>query len=94
MPPLRDIICSEQLNKLKKIKPFGHSKASIFSKKGQLLLIFPVLQKLTHMCAEKIGSSLDAIITDYEDIIARNEANLWQIWNRVKNSICGRYRGG
>ena len=39
-------ISSEQLRKLKKIKPFGHSEAS---KKGHILLIFPVLGKMTHM---------------------------------------------
>ena len=44
-----DIISSEQLRKLKQIKPFGHSEASKKRKKGQILLIFPVLGKMTHM---------------------------------------------
>ena len=40
---------SEQLRKLEKIKPFGHSKAPKKKKLGQILLIFPVLGKTTHM---------------------------------------------
>ena len=45
-----DIISSEQLRKLKKIKPFGHSEASKKRrKKGHILLIFPALGKMTHM---------------------------------------------
>ena len=40
---------SEQLRKLEKIKPFGHSKAPKKKKIGQILLIFPVLGKTTHM---------------------------------------------
>ena len=43
-----DIISSEQLRKLKKIKPFGHSEASK-KKIRQILLIFPVLGKMTHI---------------------------------------------
>ena len=38
---LRDIISSEQLSKLEKIKPFGHSKASIFFKKMPHFAHFP-----------------------------------------------------
>ena len=45
-----DIISSEKLRKLKKIKPFGHSEASKTKKIRQILLIFPVLGKMTHMC--------------------------------------------
>ena len=41
---------SEQLRKLEKIKPFGHSKAPKKKKLGQILLIFPVLGKTTHIC--------------------------------------------
>ena len=40
---------SEQLRKLKKIKPFGDSEASKTIKFRQILLIFPVLGKMTHM---------------------------------------------
>ena len=43
---------SEQLRKLEKIKPFGHSKAPKKKKLGQILLIFPVLGKTTHMGKE------------------------------------------
>ena len=46
---LTDIISSEQLRKLEKIQPFGHSKASKIKKKCHILLIFPVLGNLTHM---------------------------------------------
>ena len=49
-----DIISSEQLRKLKKIKPFGHSEASKKRKKGHILLIFPALGKMTHMGAKEI----------------------------------------
>ena len=35
---------------MKKIKPFGHSKAPKKKKIGQILLIFPVLGKTTHIC--------------------------------------------
>ena len=44
---------SEQLRKLEKIKPFGHSKAPKKKKLGQILLIFPVLGKTTHMCPKQ-----------------------------------------
>ena len=37
------------MRKLEKIKPFGHSKAPKKKKIGQILLIFPVLGKTTHM---------------------------------------------
>ena len=44
-----DKISSEQLRKVEKIKPFGHSRASKKIKKGHETGVFPVLQKLTHM---------------------------------------------
>ena len=37
------------MRKLEKIKPFGHSKAPKKKKIGQILLIFPVLGKTTHI---------------------------------------------
>ena len=43
------------MRKLEKIKLFSHSNALICSKKGQILLIFPVLQKLTHICYLKLS---------------------------------------
>merc|ERR1711894_138167 len=46
---LTDKISSEQLTKLQKIKPFGHSKAPKKKKKCQILLIFPVLGRTTHI---------------------------------------------
>ena len=46
---LTDINSSEQLRKLLRIKPFGHSKVPKKKKLWQILLIFPVLGKTTHM---------------------------------------------
>ena len=37
------------MRKLKRIQPFGHSEASKTKKFRQILLIFPVLGKMTHM---------------------------------------------
>ena len=48
--------------KLEKIKLFSHSNASIFSKKGQVLLIFSVLDKLTHMCRNASLNYLEYIM--------------------------------
>ena len=40
---------SEQLRKFEKVEPFGHSQAQKIIFFRQSLLIFPILQKLTHM---------------------------------------------
>ena len=42
---------SEQLRKVEKVEPFGHGEAPKNIFLGQSLLIFPVLQKLTHLRA-------------------------------------------
>ena len=62
-----DIISSEQLRKLKKIKPFGHSAASK-KKIRQILLIFPVLGKMTHICTLPKGGMYWVPMHDDQEI--------------------------
>ena len=53
-----DKISSEQLRKVEKIKPFGHSRASKKIKKCHILAIFPVLGKSTHLDTYLVKNAL------------------------------------
>ena len=57
-----DKISSEQLRKVEKIKPFGHSRASKNRKKCYILIIFLVLGNLTNM--QQFGQILVRTLTN------------------------------
>ena len=64
---------SEQLRKLEKIKPFGHSKAPKKKKLGQILLIFPILGKTTHMWFVVCGNTMSNILNMVTTYIQQND---------------------
>ena len=67
-------IFSEQLRKVKQIKPFGHSRAPKNIRKGHILTIFPVLGKLTHISQERYEVSVLKSLTTHLEVVSTSAA--------------------
>ena len=96
-----DIISSEKLRKLRKIKPFGRRKAS--KKIWHILLIFPVLGKMTHMAMRTFfffHIAVSTIFTIY--FISYSQSLVFVQWLLIRQRGCckvydfkgdGKYKG-